>query len=319
MRTWLPLLLLTAVAGFANDGAFNGRWNIQVLKAGQERQWWLDVDGAGTASPGGSFVGAPGGGCDKIDDLAIRNGELSFSFERKYRLKRGEHAVLAKGIYKAHLVKGSLEGTYTVEGSEEPAVKWVGMRAPVIKDKDDGTWREGKPVQLFDGKDLRGWTDTRGRQLVKWAVENGVLKSELGAPNIISTQKFWNFKVHIEYRIGADGNSGLGLRNRYEIQMADSFGHPVESHINGAVYSRIPPSTNASKPADEWQSLDVRLIGRDVTVVLNGVKVVDRQVIIGPTAIVGDPHEDQPGPIFLQGDHKPVEVRSLVVTPLLKQ
>ena len=318
MRAWLPLLLLTAVSGFCDDGAFNGRWNIRVLESDRGRMWWLEVDGAGTPTPSGNFVGAPGGDCDKIGDLALRNGELSFSFERKFRLKPGEPGVKAKGIYRARLVRGQLEGTFVVEGSETPAVKWVGMRAPVITEKDDGTWREGSPIKLFNGKNLSGWTDTLGKKPAKWSVKNGVLMSEQGAPNLLSVRKFWNFKVHMEYRVGVGGNSGLGLRNRYEVQLADSFGHRVESHINGALYSRITPSTNASKPAGEWQSVDARLIGRDVTVVLNGVKIIDRQVIIGPTAIVGDPYEDQPGPIFIQGDHRPVEVRSVIVTPIMK-
>ena len=88
--------------------------------------------------------------------------------------------------------------------------------------------------------------------------------------------------------------------------------------MQGALYSRIAPSVNASKPAGEWQTLDVTLIGRDVTVVFNGTKVIDKQVIDGPTAIAGDADEAAPGPIFIQGDHREIEVRSVEVTPLVQ-
>jgi hypothetical protein len=98
----------------------------------------------------------------------------------------------------------------------------------------------------------------------------------------------------------------------------DDHGRPVNGHISGGVYGRILPTVNASKPAGEWQTYDVRFVGREVTVVHNGIKVIDRKVIEGLTAIATDPNEGEPGPITLQGDHGPVEFRSIVLTPLVK-
>ncbi len=113
-------------------------------------------------------------------------------------------------------------------------------------------------------------------------------------------------------------NSGIGLRGRYEIQVLDDYGQPPNSHSNGSLYSRIAPSVNASKRPGEWQVYDITLIGRDVTVVLNGKKLIDRQVIEGLTAMGHDPNEGEPGPISLQGDHGPIAFRNILLTPLVK-
>jgi hypothetical protein len=316
MRTLLSFLLLVCSA-FAGDASFNGRWNIKVHD-NRARTWWLEVAGAGTNELGGKFVGVPGGDCDVVRDMAIRDGELSFSFERGYVRVPGQEKARQKGVYRAKFADGKLAGTFEVEGQSTPPLPWTGTRAAEIADKDDGTWREAKPVKLFNGRNLKGWIPVEKNREFTWTVKDGLLTNMASAPNIISERKFWNFKVHLEYRIPARSNSGLGLRGRYEVQITDSYGKPLGTHMEGALYSRIAPSVNASKPAGEWQTLDVTLIGRDVTVVLNGTKVIDRQVIEGPTAIVVDTDEAAPGPIFIQGDHREIEIRSAVVTPLVK-
>jgi len=316
MRNFLVVLLCT-LGAFADETAFNGRWNIKVHD-NRTRAWWLEVAGAGTGQLKGKFVGAPGGDCDVIHDLAIRDGELSFSFTRGYIRVPGQEKARQKGVYRARLAHDKLEGSFQIEGQEAPAIRWTGTRAAVITDSDDGSWRETKPVRLFNGRNLKGWSALEKNRELAWTVRDGLLTNMAGAPNLISDRKFWNFKVHMEFRIPEHSNSGLGLRGRYEVQIADSYGQPVGTHMMGALYSRIAPSINASKPAGEWQTLDVTLIGRDVTVVLNGAKVIDKQVIEGPTAIVFDTDESAPGPIFVQGDHRQIEIRSLVITPLVK-
>jgi hypothetical protein len=119
--------------------------------------------------------------------------------------------------------------------------------------------------------------------------------------------------------VGEHSNSGIGLRARYEVQVLDDFGRPPNTHGNGALYARILPSENASKPAGEWQTYDIRLVGRQVTVVLNGKTIIDKGEVEGLTAIAIDSSEAEPGPIFLQGDHGAVEFRNLMVTPLVKK
>lgn len=102
------------------------------------------------------------------------------------------------------------------------------------------------------------------------------------------------------------------------MQIYEDYGRAPDGHTNGSVYSRIVPSVNASKPAGEWQTFDITIIGRTATVILNGKTIIDRKEVEGLTAMANDPDEDKPGPISLQGDHGPVEFRKITVTPLVR-
>jgi len=216
-------------------------------------------------------------------------------------------------------VDGKLQGETFVEGREDRKQTWVGVRTPVITDKDDGSWKPGKPVKLFNGKDLSGWLPMMKGKELGWKVENGIMQNAAGANNLVCEQKFWNFKMHVEFRLGEHTNSGIGLRGRYELQILQDYGKPPNTHGSGSLYSRIAPSENASKPAGEWQTYDIRLVGRQVTVTLNGKTVIDKAEVEGLTAIAIDSNEAAPGPIYLQGDHGNVDFRNIVVTPLLKK
>jgi hypothetical protein len=153
---------------------------------------------------------------------------------------------------------------------------------------------------------------------MKWTVKDGVLRNAPPTTDIISTQKFWNFKLHMDFRIVEHSNSGIGLRGRYEIQILDDYGKPPQTHGAAALYSRVAPSVNASKPAGEWQSYDIRLVGRTLTVVHNGKLVLDKVEVEGLTAIANNADEAEPGPFIVQGDHSYVEIKSFVVTPLTR-
>jgi hypothetical protein len=307
MRLTLLFLFAALSATFAADAAFNGRWDITPTGDPRGRAWWLEVTGAGTPALAGKFVGFPGGDMNRIEQITLQNGELRFTFDRP------AHAI--HQVYTAHLAGKKLEGK--LETGRE-TLNWVGVRAPQIKDRDDGTWREGKAIELFNHKDLAGWHGMIAGKPLGWTVENGILKSTGGANNLEGDAKFWNFALHIEYRVGQHSNSGVGLRGRYEVQILEDYGQPAGLHGNGALYSRIAPPENASKPAGEWQTFDIRLVGRDVTVTLNGKKLIDKGLIEGLTAIANNADEAKPGPLLLQGDHGPVEFRQVVLTPLVK-
>ncbi len=305
------ILFLVAAAslGLAADADFNGRWDISVPKEPRARSWWLEVSGAGTPQIKGNFVGFPGGNTDPIPQIAIEGGVLHFSAER------GQGQKKMRLEYTAKLVNGKLTGEMH---SGNNSLDFTGVRAPEIDEHDDGSWKEAKPIALFNGKDLSGWHGQVPGQPLGWTVENGALSNHAGANNLVSDQKFWNFKIHVEFKVSEDTNSGIGLRARYEVQILDDFGKPPNTHGNGALYSRILPTMNASKPPGEWQSDDIRLVGRDVTVVLNDHKIIDHKHIDGLTAIAMDPNEAEPGPIILQGDHRHVEIRKVILTPLHK-
>jgi len=309
MRTFLMLLL--SAAGLAASSPFDGRWDITVL-GDSSRAWWLELKGAGTPDAKGTFISDYFGDLNKIDEISVNDGELTFGFRHK------ENGTEIHDIYTARIKGGKLIGTARKEGSSNTPQEWTGVRAPVIRDKDDGSWRETQPITLFNHKDSSGWKSLTPDKPFGWTVEDGVLKSAGGASNLISERSFWNFKLHVEFRLAQHSNSGIGLRARYEVQILDDYGKPPNTHGNGALYSRILPRENASKPAGEWQTYDIRIVGRQVTVVLNGKAIIDKGEIEGLTAIASDPHEGQPGPLILQGDHGPVDFREISLTPLVK-
>jgi hypothetical protein len=303
------LLLLFAGAAFAADSGFNGRWDIEVPHESRHRCWWLEVSGAGTPEIKGRFVGFPGGDMLDIQKIWIENGELYFTFDRS-----GQKGGAIHQDYTAKQDGKDLRGTFKAGNT---SLEWIGHRAPVIKEKDDGSWREGKPIHLFNGKDLAGWHGIVPNQELGWSVHDGILSSTGGANNLETDAKYWNFKLHLEYRVGAHSNSGIGLRGRYEVQILEDKGRPIDRHSNGALYSRILPTENVSKSPGEWQSYDIRLVGMNVTVVSND-KLITKGVIEGLTAIACDWEEGKHGPIILQGDHGPVDFRNVILTPLVK-
>ena len=310
MRRIFPLLLAAAGALFAGDEAFNGRWTIEPAGDNNGRVLWLEVNGAGTAKITGWMVGGgPGGQLDAIHNARIERGHLRFHLERRSN-RTGE---TIKTPVSAALHGDNLLG---VAQRGNGALLWFGRRAPVIADKDDGSWREGEPLTLFDGSGLQHWRTLRPGREKDWYVEDGVMKNRKGADMLMTKDRFWNFRLQMEYRVRPKMNGGVGLRGRYEIQILDDYGQPVSDHGNGALYGRIAPEVNAGRKADEWQTFDIRLVGRELTVILNGKKTIDRRTVEGFTAMANDWREGRPGPLTLQGDHGAVEFRRIVITPL---
>ncbi len=306
---------LGCCAASIDDQKFNGRWDISVNGVPSPRAWWLEVSGAGTNTLKGKFVGAPIGQLDEIPKLSISDGELRFAVEGRFRRERNPE----KGLYWARLEDGKLKGTFEIEGDPSSYLEWTGIRAPALPDKDDGTWKKSDPVTLFDGRDLNGWLPAAPGRPPGWTVKDGVLTNAANAGNLVSDKKFWNFSFDVDFRIQPHSNSGIALRGRYEVQLVDDFDKPPSKSGSGAILGRIAPTLNAIYPPGEWQTLSVRLVGRQVTVVLNGIRVIDKQTIEGPTAIALDANESEPGPILLQGDRGPVEFRKITVYPLIQK
>jgi hypothetical protein len=308
MRPIVSLFTLLALAALmpaahAADKDFNGRWDLVVHKTPADKAWWLEVISAGTPEIKGRFVGFPGGSLNDLPSPKIENGVLRFTWvDARNHLD-----------YEIHYVNGVLEGRMT--SGAEP-LKFTGHRAPVINEHDDGSWVKGKPITLFNGKDLTGWTGLKTGDAKGWSVVDGVLTSTGHADDLLTKDKYWNFDLHLEYNVAAQSNSGVGLRGRYEVQIIDDFGRPPGMHGTGALYTRIVPPANYGKPAGEWQTLDVRLVGMEVTGTLNGQKLYEKGVIEGLTGIAFDPYEGEPGALELQGDHGAVQFRNLVLTRL---
>ena len=191
-----------------------------------------------------------------------------------------------------------------------------GKRAPLLLPKKAPVW--GAPVTLFDGKTLGGWKLRDPKKKNGWAVVNGELAVIEPKDNadFVSEQAFQDIKLHIEFNVEPKSNSGVYLRRRYEIQILDNPDQKMalDTHGCGAVYSRIAPAVDATKPAGEWQAFDIEIVGRQVSVTLNGKKIV-QGVVDGITGGALSPFEGEPGPLMLQGDHGKVRFRNIVVTP----
>ncbi|MBI3683950.1 MAG: DUF1080 domain-containing protein [Acidobacteria bacterium] len=306
-RLILCSLFLLAAWPLPANPKFNGRWDISVAGHPAGRAWWLELAGVGTAAPKGTFISAYAGDLNVIDEINIKGDELVFSFRPR------NQGLL---VYKARLVGDKLEGTF--ESGGQTRLRWTGVRAAEIREKDDGSWKRGRPVPLFNGKDLTGWKGLIANRELGWTVKDGALTNTPKANNLVGEQSFWNFELSVDFRLGPRSNSGLGLRGRYEVQILEDYGRPLDKHSNGALYSRIVPGMPASKPAGEWQTYEIRLVGRELSVVLNGKKIIDRGVIDGLTAMAIDANEAEPGPLVLQGDHGAVEFRKIVLTPLTR-
>ncbi|MCX8108572.1 MAG: DUF1080 domain-containing protein, partial [Verrucomicrobiae bacterium] len=204
---------------------------------------------------------------------------------------------------------------------------FTGRRIPPLPPRPDlAKVRFGEPIVLFNGKDLSGWRLIEAGAENGWRVENGVLvnrpEQEPGKPrkhygNLRTEREFEDFNLTLEVKVPKGGNSGIYLRGIYEVQVADTYGKPLDSHNMGAIYSRITPKVSAEKPAGEWQSFDITLVDRHVTVILNGKKIIDNEPLLGCTGGALWSDELRPGPIYLQGDHEAVDYRNIVLRPVI--
>lgn|ERR1041385_2895466 len=174
---------------------------------------------------------------------------------------------------------------------------------------------------LFNGKDTTGWHLRRPDGHNSWSVENGILKNTVAkgthGTDLVTDEKFWNFTVKYEYLVPDHSNSGFYLRGRHEIQiLGDHASGKPSLGGNGAIYNFKAPDKFVSKPGDEWQSVEATMIGDKITVVLNGVKIHDNVECRKATGSELDNKVDEPGSIFLQGDHGTVSFRNLRIKVL---
>lgn len=290
-------------AGSVDGGTLVGRWDITVNENGTPRPSWLEVEISGFETLVGRFV-ATGGSARPISKVHFDKGKFSFSIPPQW--EKSDKDLRVEGT----VTKDKIDGViHEVNGKD---YSFTGVVAPFLTEKKVVKW--GKPIQLFNGKDLDGWK-TSG-ETHQWIVKDGILTSPHSGSNLISEQKFNDFKLHVEFRYSEHSNSGVYLRGRYEVQIIDNpkTDHP-NSHLFGGVYGFLMPSEMAVKGPGEWQSYDITLIGRMVTVVANGTTIICNQEIPGITGGAIDSNEGEPGPIYFQGDHGPIEFRNITITP----
>jgi len=305
----LSLFLATALATQTPAKAptaddYVGRWNVKITDAEDTFvSGGFQVDSkAGVLSGGlvwrwGSF--------GPVKTIEVKDGAL---------LMVREETAGKPDRFEARVEAGVLKGQ--VSYPDGKIHHFEGRKAPLLLSKKAPAW--GKPVTLFDGKTLNGWTLRDAKAKNGWAVVGGELAvvEPKGNADLMSDVKFQDAKLHVEFNVDAHSNSGVYVRGRYEVQILDNPDKKmaVDPHGCGAVYSRIPPKTDATKPAGEWQTLDITMVGRQIQVVLNGTEVVNG-IVDGVTGGAFNPFEAEPGGLMLQGDHGKVRFRNVVLTP----
>jgi hypothetical protein len=293
----------SAYAGQASAAEpFLGRWDLTLKAPHREYPSWLEIrqeEGQLKAQMVGRW-----GNARPLPKIELSNGLLTFVSPKEEEDRKDDM------VFQGKLVAGSLSGITT--GPDGTPWPWVGQRAPTLETIQAPSW--GKPISLFNGKNLTGWRmDKPGPA---WTVRNGTLISPGNGPELISDSKFQNFKLHVEFNCGKDSNSGVYLRGRYEVQIETESQAEPPSHHTGAIYGFLAPTPELPRKADEWQTFDITLLGRQVTVVQNGQTIIDNQEIPGITGGALDSHEALPGPIYLQGSEKGhVAFRNIVITP----
>ena len=282
--------------------SLNGRWDIVVRTARGNAPSWLEVESSGRDALVGRFVGIVGS-ARPISRIEMRADSFHFAIPHQWEDGSGDLVVDGR------LTGGRLTGKMTFP--DNTSSEFTATRAPALRRTAAPVW--GAPVRLLHASDLAGWHATA--QQNQWEVKDGVLRSPKSGANIVSDRTFGDFKLHLEFRYPAESNSGVYLRGRHEVQVQDDLGHQPSTDAIAGIYGFIAPSEVAARKAGEWQSYDITLIGRQVTVVLNGRRVICEGEIPGITGGALDSDEGAPGPIMLQGDHGPIEYRNIVVTP----
>src|SRR5687767_9600096 len=297
---WYPETLAQPRA--ASD-ALLGRWDLVVQRGTQTSPSWLEVERSGTATLVGQFV-ASGGSARPIAKIEFTDGTFRFAIPPQWDSNPNDIT------FEGRLEGDRITGSMTMGDGQK--VTWSGTRAPSLRRAGRPAW--GEPITLFNGKSLDGWQPI-GRGDSQWSAVGGVLQNAKSGANLVTVEKFEDFKLHMEFRVPKGANSGVYLRGRYELQIDDAAGLEPSSHHLGGVYGFIAPSENAARAAGEWQSMDVTLAGRMLTYELNGTTVICNREIPGITGGALDSAEGDPGPLLLQGDHGPVDYRNVVITP----
>ncbi|MBR5812060.1 MAG: DUF1080 domain-containing protein [Alistipes sp.] len=188
-------------------------------------------------------------------------------------------------------------------------------------------------IVLFDGKDLSAWKSSRTGGEADWKVHNGIFTVDKTKGDIETKEHFGSFQLHIEWCVPKNitgtsqgrGNSGVFLQGMYEVQILDNYQN--ETYANGqagSIYKQIIPLANAMRKPGEWNVYDIiynaPVFNEDgsyrtpptVTVIQNGILLINNYTIRGTTEYIGHPrvvkHGD--GPIRLQMHGDPSEAIS---------
>jgi Domain of Unknown Function (DUF1080) len=205
--------------------------------------------------------------------------------------------------------------------------------APALFSADDKKVPEGF-TPLFNGKDLKGWVVHNGKP-DSWGVADGHLFTGGGGGWLLTEKEYKDFELRLEFKVPPNGNSGVAVHcpppnnpkghdpaySGMEIQILDDAGDQYKNlrptQYTGSVYDVVPPGKRATKPAGEWQTMRIVSKGRQITVEVNGVLIVDAKL-----DELKDHYQKHPGlertsgHLGLQDHGKKVEFRNVYVKEL---
>ena len=303
------------------ENPFVGRWALTIPSGAAG---WLGIEEKDGALQGSILWG--GGSVLPVQGVKIDGDKLVVTRIKKEKNKTTNSDDTITETITAQLAGDEMKLTTVKakgDGAEFGRADFTGKRIPPVPPAPDLTKvKFGEPVTLFNGKDLTGWELLEPKAENGWSVVDGVLMNRVEKGkhfgNLRTVAEFEDFNLTLETRTQKDSNSGIYLRGIYEIQVAETYGKPLDPHNMGALYSRITPTVAAEKPIDEWQTFDITFVDRHVTVILNGQKIIDNQPVLGCTGGAMTSDEMKPGPIYLQGDHTSIDYRNIVLRPVVK-
>lgn len=277
-----------------------GRWDLTIDLEGERYPSWVEID-----ADGGRFVGRSGS-ARPLGSASVDGNSVSFGLPPQ---SEGGQAEIA---FHGSFVDGCLVGNSTSDDGK--VASWLGTRAPTLPHRNA---EFGPGINLIQS-DLANWRPRNTHETNHWSIQNGHLVNETNGTDLVTNQNFSDFQLIAEYHYPKDSNSGIYLRGRYEFQIWDDYEmHSNNAGNSGAIYGFLSPSVNSIKAFGELNRAEITLIGRFVTVVLNGVTTIDKAEIPGITGGALDSVEGQPGPLFLQGDHGPVTFTKLELFPAI--
>lgn len=293
MTLALPALILGFALALNAASPFAGRWNFNVTTPGGPRASWLGI----SEKPGGVievWYQPTGGNVYRVDDVKVDGKKLLLTLRGPKDAARPTWELEPAG-------NNQLTGVWK-RGGGLPDQRLTGLRAPDLKRPMPKSW--GKPMPIFNGRDLTGWEPIGNPANSHWIVKDGYLVNETKGANLKSVGKYQDFKLHFEVNYPDHANSGFYLRGRYEIQLESEplTANPPERRI-GSIYGRIAPKGDLPRKTGVWDTFDVTLVGRTLTVVHNGVTTIDHAEIEGITGGAMDGNEADAGPFYIQGDH----------------
>lgn len=331
--SWLVAALLLCTSIFSPSAqaesipdSLLGDWTLEI-ESGEAG--WLSISETDDGEPSVSMM-VNVGSIKPLKGVEVRDGKLHVPLKTFRKGKKGPIVSQNRAVIwtEGGELKGKITTSFADGGKEDIVDPFTGKKIPPMPSAPDlSKVKFGEVITLFNGEDLSGWRLRRPEKNDGWSVKDGVLVNTTPKTDFSITGAFGNLqtegvygdgKLHIEFLIEKDRNSGIYVRGIYEAQVVDRDSRMQGLQGVGSIFGLVERSENPGKPGGEWQSYDITLVDRHITVVLNGVKVIDNQPVSGPTS--GAMHTDPiaPGPLYLQGDHTSVKYRNIVFAPVVE-